>query len=551
MNQTNDAEMEQDVPVLIAGGGPVGMTLALELAHHGVKSLVVERNQSTTQHPKMDITNGRSMELFRRLGLIEQMRAVGVPQDHPFDVMWATRATGHLLHKFDIPSANQARAEARAKNDGAQTSEPYMRISQVILEPVLRAAIERSPLIAMRNGWGFDSLVQDDSGVVAKIRQTDGGVTQTLRCAYVAGCDGGGSTVRKQLGIKLEGNASAGRVYMVHFRSKARDVLQPWGVAWHLQTTGGNMIAQDDNDIYTLHIGVPPGTDEAKIDPRQVVTEFIGRDFDFEVLLANPWTLRELLATSYRSGRVFLAGDAAHQVIPVGGYGMNTGVGDAIDLGWKLAAVVDGWGGPRLLNSYEAERRSIAIRNRAASQRHWALRLQIMALYAQAASNGIDLDSPAAKERRERLGRNIAALGNVENASWGIEHGYRYDDSPVIAREAGTAPALDPLGVRPSTWPGSRLPHFFLADGSSIHDQLGKEFTLLCVGSPAPESIQRAAKELKIPLTVKSLAPEPRTSQYLETKYVLVRPDQHVAWRGQQVPDDASSILKSAVGLAS
>jgi 2-polyprenyl-6-methoxyphenol hydroxylase-like FAD-dependent oxidoreductase len=541
------AGTEWDTPVLIAGGGPVGMTLALELAQHGVRSFVVERNLSTTRHPKMDITNGRSMELFRRLGLIDKMRAVGVPQSNPFDVVWATSASGHLLHKFELPSSNDFREHARTLNDGAQTLEPSMRISQVILEPVLRDAIEQNDLIVMRNGWAFDSLTQDSGGVTARIINSVDQKVETIRCAYLAGCDGGGSTVRKQVGIQLEGNASAGRVYMVHFKSPDRNVLQPWGTAWHLQTAKGNMIAQDDQDIYTLHVGVPEGTDESKIDPGKVLRDFIGQDFSFEVLLANPWTLRELLATRYSEGRVFIAGDAAHQVIPVGGYGMNTGIGDAVDLGWKLAAVVNGWGGPALLESFEKERRPIAVRNRSASQRHWAIRVEILELYLAAMADGdLDGESPSDDRRRSQLGQKIAALKNDENASWGIEHGYRYDHSPVNWREPGSPPVLDPLTCTPSTWPGSRLPHFFLTDGFSVYDKLGKEFTLLAIDSADTSAFERAAKSLSMPLTVSRL-PLERVLDLLEAPLVLVRPDGHVAWRGASAAQ-ADAVLRHAAG---
>ncbi|MGH2900832.1 MAG: FAD-dependent monooxygenase, partial [Solirubrobacteraceae bacterium] len=214
-----------ETPVLIAGGGPVGMTLALELASHGVRSLLVERNASTTRHPKMDLTNGRSMELFRRLGLVDRLRAAGVPADHPFDIVWATSATGQLLHRFAYPSSEQRRAEARERNDGTYTREPPMRVSQIVIEPVLKQAIDAHPLVDVRFGWAFESLCQDADGVTAVIRSSATGEDQRVRAAYLAGCDGGSSAVRTALGIGLEGQLRITNAYMVHFRSRADDVL--------------------------------------------------------------------------------------------------------------------------------------------------------------------------------------------------------------------------------------------------------------------------------------------------------------------------------------
>lgn len=472
-----------DTPILIAGGGPVGMTLALTLSRYGVRAILVERNPTTTRSPKMDITNGRSMELFRRLGIADRLRQVGVSPDEPLDVVWATRLTGHVLHRFHYPSPNQRRAESRALNDGRQTLEPPMRVSQIVIEPVLKAAIDESPLIDVRFGWAFEALEQDADGVTATIRNMETGASEHIRCLYLAGCDGGGSRVRRSLGIELEGRFSVGNLFMVHFRSRAHDILSRFGTAFHFQTGMGTMIAQNATDIWTLQSRLPPDVDGAMLDPAEWLRTWVGQDFDFEILVANPWTPHLVLAERYVEGRVFLAGDSAHQVIPSGGYGMNTGIGDAIDLGWKLASVVNGWGGTALLESYQSERRQIGIQNRAAAQRHSDVRAAIGGLIV-AAEGEADLDSPAAADRREQLGREIAALGNAENESWGIEHGYRYDDSPVIwpAEADETVPVFDPLVCTPTTWPGARLPSLFLGDGRALYDILGPIFTLLAIG---------------------------------------------------------------------
>ena len=234
-----------------------------------------------------------------------------------------------------------------------------MRVSQVIIEPVLRAAVASVPLVTARYGVALEDVAEDGDGVTAVLRDVETGATEVVRCAYLAGCDGGGSRVRECLGIGLDGQHAVMQRYMIHFRSRARDILQPFGVTWHYQTSQGTLIAQDDDAIWTLQTRPDPGEPPEAINPDERLRRFAGRPFDYEILVANAWTPHLVVARSYGTGRVFLAGDAAHQYIPTGGY-MNTGIADAVDLGWKLAARIHGFGGPALLASYDAERRPVA-----------------------------------------------------------------------------------------------------------------------------------------------------------------------------------------------
>jgi 2-polyprenyl-6-methoxyphenol hydroxylase-like FAD-dependent oxidoreductase len=332
------------------------MMLALSLARLGVQSVLIERNPETTKHPKMDITNVRSMELFRRLGLARSLRMVAVPEAHCFDVAWVITMAGHELHRFRYPSVIEKRAEITYHNDASQPLEPAMRVSQVVIEPALKRAIEANALVLCKFGTAFEDCTQDADGVTVVARETMTSQTETIRCAYLAGCDGGASRVRSCLGIQLEGQVRIAQRYMVHFRSSARDMLQRWGIAWHYQSPYGTLIAQDDVDHWTLHARPKPGDDLDRVDPNALLARFMGGDIPSEILIANPWTPHLLVAQVYRQGRVFLTGEAAHQYIPTGGYGMNTGIGDACDLGWKLAALVAGFGGPGLLTAYDAER---------------------------------------------------------------------------------------------------------------------------------------------------------------------------------------------------
>lgn len=569
-------ETPEQVPVLIAGGGPVGLTLALTLAQYGVAAILVERNPSTTTHPKMDITNGRSMELFRHLGVADELRKVAVPEDHPFDVSWVTNLNGWELARFRYPTPAQRRASIRECNDGRMTLEPAMRVSQALLEPALKSILEsRAPQIDIRFGWALDSFRQDADGVDAVIRCSTTGETRTIRAQFLAGCDGAGSVVRTGLGIGLDDidlrllavrelgvgrllpaairaylddreKPMDGRIYLIHFTSPERELFERFGTAWHTQSPEGwTLISQNDRDTWTLHTLLGAGTDVDAIEPKQFLFAKLGIEFDCDILCANAWRPRLSLADSYGSGRVWLAGDSAHQVVPAGGYGMNTGVGDAVGLGWMLAAVVQGWGGHGLLGAYQAERRSVAIRNRAASARHTLVRLAIKTHYRKA----IHTDGWNGESSRRRLGRQILDLGNLENEADGIEFGYRYDASPIVCGEPHTAP-VDHMGVyTPGTQPGARPPSLFLDDGRAMFDLFGLGFTLLRFADLDVDAFVEAAAERGMPLHVVDVRDDHARTLY-ERDLVLIRPDHHVAWRGDTVPDQPGAILDRIRGAA-
>jgi hypothetical protein len=278
--------------------------------------------------------------------------------------------------------------------------------------------------------------------------------------------------------------------------------------------------------------------------PEAVLEGWVGRKFDYEILQANPWTANFVVAEKYWNGRVVLAGDSAHQFVPTGGYGMNSGIADAAGLSWMLAALIQGWGGPKLLEAHDAERRPTAWWHLAASRRHMGVRVEIGQVYVEAGD--LSGEGPEAEARRAATGRRIAALGNAENESWGVELGYRYDGSAIIVTEAD-APAIDPITYRPSTWPGARLPHVFLDDGVSIHDRLGLYFTLVALTDVDGTPIEAAAANLGIPLKVLKLGRSDLRHIY-ERNLLLVRPDQHVAWRGDVLPDDLTTLLQRVTG---
>jgi 2-polyprenyl-6-methoxyphenol hydroxylase-like FAD-dependent oxidoreductase len=567
----------EQVSVLIAGGGPVGLSLALTLARHGVAAILVERNPSTTTHPKMDITNGRSMELFRHLGVADELRKVAVPEDHPFDVSWVTNLNGWELARFRYPTVAQRRGIIRERNDGTMALEPAMRVSQALLEPALKNILESSASqIDLRFGWALDTFAQDADGVDAMIRCTATGETRTIRAQFLAGCDGAGSVVRTGLGIGLDDidlrrlalrelgigrllpaairaylddreKPMDGRVYLIHFTSPNRELFEPFGTAWHTQSPEGwTLISQNDRDTWTLHALLGAGTDADTIEPKQFLFAKLGIEFDCDIICANAWRPRLSLADSYGNGRVWLAGDSAHQVVPAGGYGMNTGVGDAVGLGWMLAAILQGWGDQRLLGAYEAERRAVAIRNRAASARHTLVRLAIKTAYRKV----IHTDGWNGERSRQSLGREILDLGNLENEADGIEFGYQYDSSPVVCRESQTAPADHMHTYTPGTQPGARPPSLFLQDGQAIFDLFGLGFTLLRFADLDVDAFVAAAADRGMPLKVVDIREDHARTLY-QRDLVLIRPDHHVAWRGDTLPDRPEFILDRVRGAAS
>ena len=531
------------VPVLIAGGGPVGMTLACDLAQRGIACMLVERNASTTHHPKMDITNVRSMELFRRLGIADALRAVAVPEDNNFDVSWITTLCGHELHRFRYPSVTEWRRQIRERNDGSMPGEAPMRVSQVEIEPVLQHFVQAASKIEARWSVAFEDLAQDETGVTVTLR-LDGGAAEQVRCDYLIGCDGGTSRVRQCLDIVLEGQSRVQQRHLTHIRSTATDVLQRFGVAWHYQSIAGTLIAQNDCDVWTLQTRWPDELPPDQVDPQVLLRTFVGCEFPYEILVHNAWTPHFLVAESYGTGRVVLAGDAAHQFVPTGAYGMNTGIGDACDLGWKLAAMLHGFAPPGLLTSYGAERRPVGLRNREAAKRHSGVRADIAAVYRGAPD--LYADGPDGKAARRDAAKKIAALGNAENESFGIELGYAYAASPAICSEPGAVIPNDPLHYEPTTAPGVRLPSVVLRDGAPLFDRLGRWFTLLCCGTHPSEALVVAAARRRVPLEVLQLDDEfvPIYGRGL----LLVRPDQHIAWRGTACDDSrAADVIMTRV----
>jgi hypothetical protein len=295
-----------------------------------------------------------------------------------------------------------------------------------------------------------------------------------------------------------------------------------------------------------LQARFPEDAAPENIDVSGMLRDFAGCDFEHKILLTSRWWPHFLVAESYGQSRVWLAGDAAHQYVPTGAYGMNTGIADACGLGWMLAAAVHGFAGPRLLAAYDAERRPIGLRNREGARRHSGTRRDTAAVYHSLLPGG-DGDAAA----RTEAGRCIAALGNAENESYGLEYGYAYGGSPLICAEPDADIPSDPCRYMPSTFPGVRLPSVMLPDGAPIYDKLGLWFTLLCSGIPPSAALIEAARKRGVPLEVLRID-TPELVQVYGRRLLLVRPDQHIAWRGDACDDarEADTIMAKVLGYA-
>ncbi len=542
----------QEQPVLIVGAGPVGLTLAGELGRRGIACTVVEERTATTEHPKATLLGSRSMELFRQWGLDGTIMDAALPGDQDYFIVFTTRLASHELHRFRNPSLDAVR-----RRDPATTAQfrelswsPYVKtqIGQQALEPVLAEFAAAQPGVQLLHGHRLTGYRQDADGVVADLVDVTTGQERQVRGSYLVGCDGATSTVRRQLGIRYSGRGAMRRNVSFYFRSREFVGVAGKGVAnlYFVFSPGsfGVVTAIDGVELWNYqHYFLDPERDVEHLDPAAVLTAAMGREFDFELQGMQAWRHHQSVATRWRDSRVLLAGDAAHLFVPTGGVGMNTGIGDAWDLAWKLEAQIRGWAGPWLLDSYEAERKPVAVRNSILS----ADNSDRIDMVMDEVPDTIDDDGPEAEQQRAVLSHRLRWLCR-QFSSAGVHLGYRYVDSPVCVPDGTPEPPDDPSQVVPSTWPGSRAPHVWLADGRSSLDLVGTGFTVLRFGgAPAPVELEAEFARAGVPLD--SLAvDDAAAAAAFERRYVLLRPDGHVAWRGDSPPEDAAAVVSTVRG---
>jgi 2-polyprenyl-6-methoxyphenol hydroxylase-like FAD-dependent oxidoreductase len=537
-NKASVHTMRQTTQVLIVGAGPVGQGIAIELGQRGIQCIVLEKKPRIGVAPRAKSTNVRTREHFRRWGIADALRdASPLGVDYPSNIAFTTRMSGHLLTRFD-------NALYCAPGRNPLYAEHAQWIPQYTVEKVMRQHLETMPNVKVsvnRELLGFRQL---SDSVIATVRDLDTGAEQEIEANFLVGCDGARSMVRDAIGARMEGIFSLSRNYNIVFRAPGLAQAHTHGKAimyWQINDDIPSLIGPMDTDDrwFFMPTGLAADTQVTMDTAAALIRQATGIDLPFEILSVDEWVAHKAVADHYRDHQVFLAGDACHLHPPYGGFGMNMGVSDAVDLGWKLAAALQGWGGEALLQSYETERRPVHMHVlQEAASNH--------AKFSNALfESGLEDDTEQGKATRQRVGQRINAEKLSEFYTLGTILGDRYDNSPVIQHSAGQKSAATATATRdflnyvPSSAPGGRAPHAWLHDGSSLFDHFGMGFTLLALPSASPSCVDAAfenAKQMGIPLQI--LRTDNPALQTLYTRSMtLIRPDQHIAWAGNTWPE--------------
>jgi 2-polyprenyl-6-methoxyphenol hydroxylase-like FAD-dependent oxidoreductase len=513
--------------VIIAGGGPVGLGLACELGLRGVDCMLVEKRDGSVTVPKQSMVSSRNMEFCRRWRVAQAVRTAVWPESYPRDFVYLDTLRGRELLRVRLPSF--ARRDPRD-----YTPEAPCPCPQIYFDPILIARMRTFATVRPHYNTNLDSFTQDDDGVEARLTDQITGRTRTVRARYLVGCDGPAGTIREQLGIRLEGRGTIAKSLNLYFRSTELAAFHDKGWARFyrvIDETGcwGELIPMDGKELWRLTVFDAP---LSEAEPDFLLRKMAGGAFPYEMLSVSPWDRRDYVATTYGRGRVFISGDAAHQCSPTGGIGMHTGLEEVVNLAWKLDAMLAGWGGPGLLASYEAERRPIAVRNVEHATRTYNAIASIPGLHGP--------DDPAGWSKEPPRWLSIPEH---------LKSQYCYEGSPICALEDTPAPEPETAEFVPSTRPGSRAPHVWLADGRSTLDLFGDRFVLLRLGANPPDagSLSKAASACGVPLSMTTLA-DPNVAALYEKPLVLVRPDGHVAWRGDEPPVDGQALINRVRG---
>jgi 2-polyprenyl-6-methoxyphenol hydroxylase-like FAD-dependent oxidoreductase len=539
------ASAVERTPVLVAGGGPIGLAVAGELGWHGIPCILVEKGDGSITQPKMDLLGIRTMELCRRWGIVDWVEKAGYNRDHPQDYAWVSAMSGG--YEFGREPSPPPKDEPTPP----QSPQHRERQPQNFFDPVMARFAKQFPHVQVRYHSELVKFQEHDGGVRAEVRNTKTGEVSVIEAQYLAGCDGGGSVVRQQLGIRLPDEAVLTYTTNAIFRCDNFWDLVDIKPGYRFifigpEGTWCTIVAVNGRDQYRFSF-VGDANKRALTEPeiRDAIKKAVGRDFEFEVLSILPWIRREFVADSYGTERVFLVGDAAHLNSPTGAFGMNTGMQDAVDIGWKLWAVLSGWGGKRLLASYEPERRPVALRN----VKEATLNLQRMMLpRAQKPSAKLFEPGPEGDRLRREFGDAYTEMMKNEWYTMGVHLGYIYDPSPVIIADGTPRPPEEVQTYTQTARPGSRAPHVWLAPGKSTLDLFGKSFVLLRFAkSVDADALAKAAKAAGVPLDIVDIDNADAAKLY-ERKLALVRPDGHVAWRADSLPADAKALLDTVRG---
>ena len=545
--------MRVDTDIFVAGAGPVGLTLAMDLSQRGLRVTLAEpRHFAQPPNVKCNHVSARSMEIFRRLGLAAALRDAGLPADYPNDVVFRTSVTGTELTRIAIPCRRDRYSDRSGPDGDWPTPEPPHRINQIYLEPMLLRHAARLPGVTLHNRTQLSSYTQDDEGVTVQLLDLDRGSTHELRARYLVGCDGGGSRVRKQMGASFEGTPVIQRVQSTHIRAPGLLALTRHPRAWCVYSVNprrcGTVFAIDGCETWLVHNHL--NADETEfdaVDRDWAIRQILGVDdhFEYKIISKEDWVGRRLVADRFRSDRVFIAGDAAHLWVPYAGYGMNAGIADATHLAWLLAARLQGWGDEKILDAYEAERQPITQQ-----VSHFAMDHAAKMIKARSAvPHHIEAENDAGASARAHMGAEAYALNVQQFCCAGLNFGYYYGDSPLIVSDAEVPPPYTMGSFTPSTVPGCRMPHFWLADGRSVFDALGPGYTLLRRDAGVdPSPLLQAAQARGMPLQLLDLKPRDGWPPPYQHALVLVRSDTHVVWRGDAVPVDCAALVRRLCG---
>jgi len=535
-----------DTQVLIVGGGPVGLALAAELGWRGIPCKLIEQSDGIVNQPRMDLVGVRTMEFCRRWGIASWVENSPYPRDYPQDYVYVTALNGFELGREPFPSK---RHEARP----VQSPQKRERCPQDMFDPILARLARSFPSVELCYNAQLVAIDETDGEVVATVKDPRTGVEERMTCDYLAACDGGASFVRNTVGIGMTGRPVLTYTTNAILECDGLENLHDKGRAYRFifigpEGTFATLVAINGRDRWRLSV---VGDEERRTltekQIREVAYRAMGRGFDFKILSVLPWVRRQLVADTYATRRIFLVGDAAHLLSPTGGFGMNTGIADAVDLGWKLEGALQGWGGEGLLRSYEVERRPVAERNVLEASRNLA---SMLSTRHRLPPPEVFQSGAVADRVRREYGGNFAYEMRREWFTIGIHLGYVYENSPIICPDGTPQPPEEVSTYTQTARPGSRAPHCWINYDrtESTLDLFGREFVLLRLSSQQPvDGLRDAAWQVRLPLRVVDLD-FPGVRDVYQAPLVLVRPDGHVAWRGEFEPRDAAHIINTARG---